>query len=93
MVGVSLETLTDDRNIRWVVERGIEIVSEASKHLSAELKSRYPQIPRRQVADIGNVLRHEYQRTAPDVLWRVIHQDLEPLLEACRAELAAEQDR
>jgi hypothetical protein len=29
---------------RWLVERGIEIISEASRHLSDELKARHPEI-------------------------------------------------
>ena len=93
MEGVTLEMLTTDWRARWVVERGIEIISEASKHLPDDLKARHPNIPWRQVAGIGNILRHDYRRTAPDILWHVIREDLAPLEAACRAELAAEQTR
>jgi len=27
---------------RWLVERGVEIISEASRHLTADLKARHP---------------------------------------------------
>jgi uncharacterized protein with HEPN domain len=37
---------------------------------------------------MGNVLRHEYERIAYDVLWRVVSDDLRPLEDACRKELA-----
>jgi uncharacterized protein with HEPN domain len=43
------------------------------------------------VAGIGNVLRHEYERIAHDVLWRVVRDDLAPLENVCREELAREQ--
>jgi uncharacterized protein with HEPN domain len=75
------------------VERGIEIISEASRRLSAEMKSRNPDIPRPKVAGIGNVLRHEYEDVAPDVLWHVVRDDLPTLEIVCRKELAAAEGR
>lgn len=63
--GVSLKALEASRRKRWLVERGIEIVSEASRHLGADLKARHPEIPWPKVAGTGNRLRHEYQRVAP----------------------------
>ncbi len=64
----SLDAFEADWRKRWLVERGIEIVSEASRRLPADMKARHPEIPWRKVAGIGNVLRHDYERTAPDVL-------------------------
>lgn len=71
-----------------MVERGIEIISEASRHLPDDLKARHPEIPWPKVSGIGNVLRHEYQKIAHDVLWHVVQDDLPPLERACRVELA-----
>jgi len=45
------------------------------------------------VAGIGNVLRHDYEQVAHDVLWRVVHDELPLLEKACREELAAELAR
>ena len=87
--GVPLDVFEADWRKRWLVERGVEIISEASRRLPAELKARHPEIPWQQVVDIGNILRHEYQRVAPDVLWRLAQDDLPPLDRACRMELAA----
>jgi uncharacterized protein with HEPN domain len=91
LAGVTLQSLESDKRKRWLVERGIEIISEASRHLGDELKARRPGIPWSKVAGIGNVLRHEYERVAYDVLWRVVHDDLPPLEKACREELAMSQ--
>ncbi len=71
MASVTLDAFGPDRRKRWLVERGIEIISEASRHLSDELKARHPEIPWPKVAGIGNVLRHECEHVAHDVLWRV----------------------
>ena len=61
MNGVSLDAFEADWQKKWLVERGLEIVSEASRHLSDEMKARHPGIPWRKIAGIGNVLRHEYE--------------------------------
>jgi hypothetical protein len=44
---VTLQTFEPGKRKRWLVERGVEIISEASRHLimSDELKERHPEIP------------------------------------------------
>ena len=90
---VTLDAFEADWQKRWLVERGVEIVSEASRHLGAELKARHPEIPWPKVAGIGNVLRHDYERIAPDVMWKLAQIDLPVIEKACREELAAESAR
>src|SRR5215475_3213371 len=78
MAGMTIDAFEADWRKRWLVERGIEIISEASRRLSDELKARHPEIPWPKVAGIGNVLRHDYEHVAHDVLWHVVH-DVPPL--------------
>jgi len=42
------------------------------------------------VAGIGNVLRHDYEHVAHDVLWHVVRDDLPLLEQVCREALATE---
>ena len=93
MAGISLRAFEPDKRKRWIVERGIEIISEASRHLGDELKARHPEIPWHKVAGIGNVLRHDYQRVAHDVLWNVVNNDLSALESVCREELALQRGK
>jgi uncharacterized protein with HEPN domain len=86
--GLSLEEFEGDWEYQWLVERGVQIISEASRHLSAELKARHPEIPWSKVAGIGSVLRHDYERIAPDVIWKLATIELRSLEVACRDELA-----
>ena len=53
------------------IERCIEIVSEATRHLPAELKLKYPDIPWQPIAGIGNVLRHDYDIVDERIIWEV----------------------
>ncbi len=79
---ISFEAYKDVRQIRRAVEREIEIISEASRHIPDNLKAQYPNIPWRQVANIGNVLRHEYMEVAPDIIWAVVQDRLPELKQA-----------
>lgn len=93
MAGVTITAFEADRRKRWLVERGIEIISEASRQLSNEVKARHPEIAWPKVAGIGNILRHEYHRIAHDVLWHAVRNDLPALEKACRDELAREDGK
>ncbi len=87
---VSMESFEADWQKQWVVERGIEITSEASRRLPDDMKNRHPEIPWPKVAGIGNVLRHNYEHVSAAILWTLVSSEL-PLLERiCRDELAAE---
>jgi uncharacterized protein with HEPN domain len=91
ITGISLDDFEADWQKRWLVERGVEIISEASRHLDDALRARHPEIPSPKVAGIGNVLRHDYERIAPDVMWKLAQTDLPVLEQACREELARVQ--
>ena len=74
---------------QWLIERGLEIVSEASRHLTVELKARHPHIPWAKVAGIGNILRHDYGKIAAPIIWKLVRDDLPLLEKVCRDELGA----
>lgn len=44
------------------VERYVERLSEAARHVPDALRAKHPAIDWRGVADIGNVLRHAYEQ-------------------------------
>lgn len=85
--GHTLETYRANLMLRDAVERCPERISEASRRLSQEARATQPQIPRRKVADIGNVLRHEYDDVADTEVWRIVVDDLSALRSAVRSML------
>ena len=74
-----------ERMLRDAVERNVERISEASRHIPDHLKARHSEIPWPQVAGIGNILRHAYPIVDDRLVWEVVVRDLPPL------KVAAEQ--
>jgi len=91
--GVTLEAFRDDLDRRRILERNVEIISEASRHLPNDLKKRHPDMPWKKVAGIGNILRHDYEDVVPDTLWRLSQDDLPHLERVCKTELLRETSR
>ena len=58
--GLNFEQFAADRRARQLVERNLEIISEASRRLPDSAKAAEPDVPWREIAGIGNVLRHDY---------------------------------
>jgi len=83
--GRTFEAYAADRLRRRAVERCIEIVSEASRRLPADLKDRHPAIPWPKIAGIGDILRHDYDVVNDATLWHAATVDLLPLKTAVEA--------
>lgn len=77
--GKTLDDFRDDWLLRHGVERGIEIISEATRHIPDDLIALAPEIPWKQIRGIGNVLRHEYHKTSDAIVWTVVTDSLSPL--------------
>jgi hypothetical protein len=77
--------LDRDPMLRQAIERNIEIISEASRRLPAAMKARHPEVPWRDIAAIGNILRHEYPAVNRDIIWRIATEDIRPLAAAMDA--------
>jgi uncharacterized protein with HEPN domain len=78
VAGKSLAAFEKDWLLRHGVERGIEIISEAARHLPDTLTAEAPAIPWDRGRGIGNVLRHEYHRVADDIVWALRYAILRP---------------
>ena len=79
MVDQTKAGFADNMMLRLAVERLLEIISEASRHIPPEMKAEAPHINWRRLADLGNWLRHAYHRTDSGILWDMVENDLEPL--------------
>ena len=76
---LSLAQVQADPIRRFAAERAIEIISEASRHIPDDLKSKAEHLPWRQIEAIGNVLRHGYDTVNAEIIWKLAREDLIPL--------------
>ncbi len=67
--------------LRAATERHLLIISEAVRHIPQSDRDNHPQIPWRDIAGIGNILRHGYDIIDPQRIWSVVRDDL-PALKA-----------
>lgn len=73
--------MQSDEKTLYAVVRSLEIISEASRRLTGELKARHPSIEWREMAAAGNVYRHSYEDVTARRVWKT-RQDHLPALRA-----------
>ena len=78
----TIADLAADRARRYAAERGVEIISEASRRIPSEWKTEHPSIPWQEIAGIGSVIRHNYEDTNPTVIIGLRGERLESLRNA-----------
>ncbi|MDO9707776.1 HepT-like ribonuclease domain-containing protein [Paracraurococcus lichenis] len=82
------EGFAADTRTRYAVMRCLEIISEASRRVAADIRDRHPGIPWSRIAAAGNVYRHEYKSIRDDLVLDTVHRALPRLLEAVEVELS-----
>jgi uncharacterized protein with HEPN domain len=70
-VSVGQETFMSTSHWQDAVIRQLEIIGEATKRLSPELRSRYPQIPWKRIAGMRDVLIHDYLGVDISLVWQI----------------------
>jgi uncharacterized protein with HEPN domain len=80
-------TFRADQKTIYAVVRALEIVSEASRRLPAEITARHPEIDWPAVAAVGNIYRHEYETVDESLIWHTVQHDLDGLKAVIESEL------
>jgi uncharacterized protein with HEPN domain len=69
--------------------RNFEVMGEATKRLTTEIRQQYPQVAWKQIAGFRDVLIHDYNDIRLDAVWIAIDRDL-PALETQLLEIIEE---
>ena len=81
--GIEFENFATNYLLVRATERAILIISEAVRTLPDTMIDAFPDIPWQAIRGIGNIIRHEYERVDPRVLWDVIKKDCRHSSQLC----------
>jgi uncharacterized protein with HEPN domain len=79
-VDLSWDIYIHDHKTQDAVIRNLEVIGEATKNLSEELRSQYPNIPWQSMAGTRDRLTHHYFGINQEIVWQIVEQDLPGLL-------------
>lgn len=86
---IDFATFERDRKTQMAVLRSLEVMGEAVKQLSTELRTRHPDVPWREIAGMRDKLIHDYIGVNLSRVWRTVKEDLPRLSEEVREMLEA----
>lgn len=76
---IEVDEFLNNSMMRFACIKQIEIIGEASNHVSEELQERFGDIEWRKIVGLRNILVHEYFGVISRVVWGIIKSDIPDL--------------
>jgi uncharacterized protein with HEPN domain len=82
---LSREAYLESTLIQSAVERQLEVLGEAARRLSVDIRQANPDIDWLNIIGLRNVIAHRYEQVRQDLLWNIVTTVMPPLLEQLEA--------
>jgi uncharacterized protein with HEPN domain len=76
---ISYEEFRNDDKTFLAVTRALEIIGEALKNIPDEIKTKFPQVPWREIIGFRNTVAHVYFGVDPKIVWNTAKEDVKYL--------------
>lgn len=76
------EAFRRDLMVQDAIIRNIQVMGEAVKKISAEMRAAHPEVPWRDIAGMRDRLVHDYFGISLDIVWDVAKNHIPPLRES-----------
>lgn len=74
--GCTIESLASDRKTFAATIRELEIIGEAIRNISEEVKTSHPQVLWQEIRSFRNKIAHEYFGVDINIVWDVVENEL-----------------
>jgi uncharacterized protein with HEPN domain len=81
LAGADFREFAENSMMRFACVKQMEIIGEASNHISEEIKLKFSDIEWLQIIGMRNVFVHEYFGVDSNLVWEIINSDLPELKE------------
>jgi uncharacterized protein with HEPN domain len=76
LAGKDHQSFSDDFMVQDAVVRQLEIIGEATKRISKELRNANPQVPWSDMAGMRDILIHDYIDVDIDIVWKTASESI-----------------
>ena len=75
----TLEDLTSDEDLQHMISRALEIIGEAARNISVEMKGKNPEIPWKEIIGVRDRIIHGYFSINWVIVWDIITHEMDIL--------------
>jgi uncharacterized protein with HEPN domain len=90
--GMNYEEFAKDRKTIYAVIRALEIIGEAAKNIPVQVKTRYSQVPWKDMAGMRDKVIHEYFGVDLKRVWSTVNTDI-PNLKPCFEKILSDNSK
>ncbi|MBI4786638.1 MAG: DUF86 domain-containing protein [Chloroflexi bacterium] len=89
-VGMNFDQFRNDAKTFDAVVRNLEIIGDAVKHISQDMRDRHTHIEWRRIAGLRDITVHEYFGVDENIIWDVVQNEIPKLI--LQIELILDED-